>query len=117
MTQLNELLWNFPHASEPVVELLSIEKKTWMVTTTLLDAFSKYESPMMLQKTKITILNVLEKILEFIETFDALSESFSNCFETHLNELVETYLTNHLHHCDVLNVVEVVRYVYKPSIL
>lgn len=112
--QLKDLLWNLPGVLTCGDGCITIKRQTLMVTTTLLDALSRYESPKMLQKTKMCIISVLKKIVLLIESFKN-DESFSSSFKTHLNEHIESYFTNYVHHCDLLNVIEILRHIYQLS--
>lgn len=101
-----ELLWNLSD---------SIEIQILEVTATLLTSISKHQSPMMLYKTKDSVIHVLQEMVQFIKSNNTNSQLI-NIFKTYFNETVATNLKNCVEYSELLNVKRLLHYIYEPVI-
>lgn len=84
-----------------------------MVTTVLLDSILKHPSPMMLYKTKVSVICALKSTVKFLERVE-INNNFRNDFRTYLNETIVGYLTKHVEHTDLFSVKWIIKHIYDP---
>lgn len=72
-----------------------------------------YTSPMVLESTKVCVINILKSISLLLETLENSQENFENVFSTYLEENVLNYLTE-VNQGDLLNIRRILQQIYKP---
>ncbi|XP_076259481.1 thyroid adenoma-associated protein homolog isoform X2 [Rhynchophorus ferrugineus] len=110
---LIKMLWTLPEGLSYEDKSIFPEEQTQIVTATILDSLVKYDSPMMLAKTKMSVICVLKSMYSFLENAE-ISNNFSNNFRTYLNDTILSYLTNRLEHGDLFCVKKIIRKLYDP---
>ncbi|XP_030763962.1 thyroid adenoma-associated protein homolog isoform X2 [Sitophilus oryzae] len=110
---LIKMLWTLPEGLSYDDKSIFPEEQTQIVTSILLDSLMKYDSPMMLTKTKMSVICVLKSMYKFLENAE-ISSNFVNNFKTYLNDTSLSYLTNHLEHGDLFCVKKIIRKLYDP---
>lgn len=110
---LIKMLWTLPEGLSYDDKSIFPEEQTQIVTTILLNSLMKYDSPMMLTKTKMSVICVLKSMYKFLENAE-VSTSFVNNFRTYLNDTILSYLTSHLEHGDLFCVKKIIRKLYDP---
>ncbi|KAJ8947048.1 hypothetical protein NQ318_019941 [Aromia moschata] len=102
---LYNLLWPLEDGLNYADNSIFIEEQTLIVTTVLLDSLLKNPSPMMLYKTKVSVICALKS---------TLSSTFSSEFRVYLEETILGYLTKHVEHVDLFSVKRIMRNIYEP---
>ncbi|XP_057665069.1 thyroid adenoma-associated protein homolog isoform X1 [Diorhabda carinulata] len=110
---INRLLWNLEDGLSYEDKSIFIEEHTLLITTILLDALTKYPSPMMLYKTKLSVICALKSAIKFLERFD-VNTNFLDEFRTYMNDTIFEYLTKHVVHNDLFSVKWVLKRIYDP---
>ncbi|XP_023011741.2 thyroid adenoma-associated protein homolog [Leptinotarsa decemlineata] len=110
---LHKLLWTLEDGLRYEDRSIFIEEHALLVTTILLDSLSKYPSPMMLVKTKVSVICALKSTVKFLERYQ-INNNFMNGFRIYLNDTILGYLTKHVEHVDLYNVKWIIRYIYEP---
>lgn len=110
---LIKMLWTLPDSLSYDDRSIFPEEQTQIVTTILLNSLMKYDSPMMLTKTKMSVICVLKSMYKFLENAE-VSNNFVNNFRTYLNDTILSYLTSHLEHGDLFCVKKIIRKLYDP---
>ncbi|XP_050296471.1 uncharacterized protein LOC126736248 isoform X2 [Anthonomus grandis grandis] len=110
---LIKMLWALPEGLSYDDRSIFPEEQTQIVTTILLNSLTKYDSPMMGSKTKMSVICGLKSIYKFLENSE-ISPNFCTNFRTYLNDTILNYLTNHLEHGDLFCVKKIIRKLYDP---
>lgn len=107
------MLWTLPEGVSYESKSIFLEEQTQVVTATLLNSLMKYDSPMMITKTKMSVICGLKSLYKFLEQSE-VSGNFANNFRTYLNDTILTHLTNHLELGDLFCVKKIIRKLYEP---
>ncbi|KAJ8976953.1 hypothetical protein NQ317_010150 [Molorchus minor] len=110
---LHKLLWRLEDGLNYDDRSIFLEEHTLMVTTVLLDSLLKNPSPMMLYKTKVSVICALKSTIKFLERVQ-INNNFVNEFKEYLNETIVGYLTKHVEHSDLFFVKKIMRDIYAP---
>lgn len=110
---LHKLLWTLDEGLSYEDKSIFIEEQTLVVTTILLDSLLKHPSPMMLYKTKVSVICALKSTVKFLERFE-INNNFVNEFKNYLNDTILGYLSKHVEHSDLLSVKWIIKHLYSP---
>ncbi|XP_060526229.1 uncharacterized protein LOC132701926 isoform X3 [Cylas formicarius] len=110
---LIKMLWSLPEGLSYEDKSIFLEEQTLTVTTVLLNALLRYDSPMMLLKTKLSVICALKSMYKFLENIE-VGPNFASAFRTYLNDTILNYLTTHLEHSDLFCVKKIIRKLYDP---
>ncbi|KAL1490921.1 hypothetical protein ABEB36_011593 [Hypothenemus hampei] len=110
---LIRLLWPLPEGLYYEDKSVFIEEQTQVVTTVLLNALTKYDTPMMIARTKMTVICGLKSLYKFVENTE-ISENFRPNFRAYLNDTLFVYLTKHLEYGDMFSVKKIIKKFYDP---
>ncbi|XP_050508206.1 thyroid adenoma-associated protein homolog isoform X1 [Diabrotica virgifera virgifera] len=110
---LHKLLWTLEDGLSYEDKSIFIEEHTLLVTTMLLDALVKHSSPMMLYKTKVSVICALKSTVKFLERYE-INTNFIDEFRTYLNETIIGYLTKQVEHNDLFHIKWIIKKIYDP---
>ncbi|KAG5896481.1 hypothetical protein JTB14_005862 [Gonioctena quinquepunctata] len=110
---LHKLLWSLEDGLSYEDKSIFIEEHTLIVTTVLLDSLLKNPSPMMLYKTKVSVICALKSTVKFLERFQ-INTNFVNEFRIYLNDTILGYLMKHVEHSDLFSVKWIIKNIYGP---
>ncbi|CAG9856965.1 unnamed protein product [Phyllotreta striolata] len=110
---LYKLLWTLEDDLSYDDKSIFIEEHALLVTTRLLDSLLKNDSPMMLYKTKESVICVLKSTVKFLERVE-VNGNFVGDFRTYLCDTVLGYLTKHVEYSDSFSVEWIIRRIYDP---
>ncbi|ENN72372.1 hypothetical protein YQE_11007, partial [Dendroctonus ponderosae] len=110
---LIKILWKLPDGLSYDDRSIFVEEQTLIVTVTLLNSLLRYDSPMMLPKTKMTVLCALRMLYDFLDETE-IGTNFVENFKTYFNETTLSYLTKTLQLGDHFCVTKLFKQLYDP---
>ncbi|KAJ8917148.1 hypothetical protein NQ315_012640 [Exocentrus adspersus] len=110
---LHKLLWRLEDDLSYEDKSIFIEEHVLLGTTILLDSISRHPSPMMLYKTKLSVICALKSIIKFLERCE-IGDGFIDEFRVYLDQTTLNYLTIQVDHSDTHTVKRVFRRIYEP---
>lgn len=110
---LHKLLWPLEDGLSYEDKSIFIEEHTLIVTTVLLDSLLKHPSPMMLYKTKLSVICALKSTVKFLERY-VINDNFVNEFRVYLDETILGYLKKQVEHSDLFSVKKIIKKIYEP---
>ncbi|XP_066137388.1 uncharacterized protein THADA isoform X2 [Euwallacea fornicatus] len=110
---LIKMLWVLPDGLSYDDKSVFLEEQTQIVTATLLNSLMKHDSPMMLTKTKMSVIYGLKSLHKFLENTE-INGNFAGNFKTFLQDTILSYLTNNLEHGDLFCVRNIIKRLYDP---
>ncbi|XP_048524151.1 uncharacterized protein LOC109543125 isoform X1 [Dendroctonus ponderosae] len=110
---LIKILWKLPDGLSYDDRSIFLEEQTLIVTVTLLNSLLRYDSPMMLPKTKMTVLCALRMLYDFLDETE-IGTNFVENFKTYFNETTLSYLTKTLQLGDHFCVTKLFKQLYDP---
>ncbi|CAG9766886.1 unnamed protein product [Ceutorhynchus assimilis] len=110
---LIKMLWTLPDGLTYDDKSIFLEEQTQIVTTILLNSLVKYNSPMMISKTKTSVIVGLKSLYNYLDNVE-FGNNFVHNFRVYLNETILIYLTNNLMHSDLFCVKKIIKKLYDP---
>ncbi|VEN58737.1 unnamed protein product [Callosobruchus maculatus] len=112
---LKALLWTLEDGLNYEDKSVFIEEQTLLVTRRLADALLIQESPMMLQKTKMTVICALKSMMKHLEQLD-IGSDFTKHFRLYFDKTFLAFISKYVRHSDIFSVKKILELVYAPAL-